>query len=310
MIVVYAFLESTHMPSSSMRCSICCHPTVSIYAIVEKISVLLLILAFMLPHFNDAFNPLPKHLTLSLPLSSTFRMNRTNKISLFETTFPEYSSVSPTFPWGPKQEWALRENVSKYTVFLLHPTPPLKQSGTQQTVEIILWKSMLREVTELSGYDITMLQGQYQSWISSSNQNTSVRSEILIPYLDQYEFQTHGGVSGLVYGMSGILDGTRIETSLLIQPEYTIPRGYIQTQDEYMAFELGLPVGDGKEKPWITWTTSALESGIQGSKAVLETSSSMSSWVKPLTVTFLTLTGATTLVNLLSHHLTVNVFWV
>jgi hypothetical protein len=294
-----------------------------------------------------AFNYLsPKHQAFSLPRMVHSRQSTTS--TLYETTFPDYSSPSSPkqqnsswntvqkesqsqpLPWGPKQEWALRDNISKYTVYLLpsvsieQEEDELSQRSTkpQQSstlVSIVLWRSLLREVTELSGYDISTVKSRYHLLTTTSKMDfpPPIQSDILLPFLDQYEFQIHGGVSGLVYGMPGVLDGTRIETSSLIQPEYTLPQGFIQTQNEYVAYELGLPwgqtntAGDRIQRQVVSLASGVLEKRVGDSTdLVTQTTSTISSWVQPLTITFLALTGSTALLNVLSHHLTVNVFWV
>lgn len=267
--------------------------------------------------------------------------------ALYETTFPDFSSSSSSLspieqnvatwkgsqksnpsslPWGPKQEWALRDNISKYTVALL-PSPHTggEQSGGQisiakpehpsKTENIVLWRTLLREVAELSGYDISIIQKQYHLLSKAYTEIHPTLSETVLPYLDQYEFQLHGGVSGVVYGLPGILDGTRIQTSSLIQSEYTISRGFIQTQEEYMAYELGEPFnptntgGNRIQKQVISIAASVFDKTSDRTVA-LEERSTLSPWVQPFTVTLVTLTGVAALVNVLSHHLTINVFWV
>ena len=244
---------------------------------------------------------------------------------LYDATFPDSSSINNnhnSLPWSPKQEWALRDNISKYSVFLLTSRQQLQQQqqpiSDHKNGKVVLWRTMVREITELSGYDIPRIQSQYQLLtLASSDSDGLILSDILLPFIDQYEFQIHGGVSGFVYGMKGILDGTRIQTSSLIQSEYTIPRGYIQTQDECIAYELGSPLGQTntgdrrmiQEQNLVSLLTAknTLDTGARGTDVVTKAILSLAQpWTGPIII----LTGAAVLVHLLSHHLTVNVFWV
>ncbi len=171
----------------------------------------------------------------------------------------------------------------------------------------------------------------------------------VLPYIDEFEFRKNGGIKGRVYGLIGIEPGTQIVTSPLKDVEKTLPNGFVLTDDGSCAYELGIPKSEilngkknklaeyynnmdslngyedaGKESALYSMDIGAMkESGSkvvsnvsqQGAKVAgnvvnelsdPETSQMM---VNLGTTTAIAL-GAATAMNMLSHHLTVNVFWV
>ena len=120
-------------------------------------------------------------------------------------------------------------------------------------------------------------------------------------------------------------DGTKIETSPVGQVEVTIPLGYVLTEDDGIAYELGKPLFqeeiyslDGTTKTAIRTAGSlGKQASSTLSEAMRRRETTIGSTEEDPNVmlvrlgasTGLLLAGATAM-NMLSHHLTVNVFWV
>ena len=168
---------------------------------------------------------------------------------------------------------------------------------------------MGREVVELSGYPTDMLQQMHTQQLiqgESTPTNPSLsKSPSMLPLLDDYQFETSGGLSGKVYGIVGLLDGTRVETSRVKDVQVTLPKGYIQTEDGSVAYELGLPLRTTEGVDYSLGLTSA--KGI--SQAISQRSTDTDFLLQIGASTGIVLAAATAM-NMLSHHLTINVFWV
>ena len=154
--------------------------------------------------------------------------------------------------------------------------------------------------------------------------------------VDYFEFASNGGITGRAYGLPGIADGTQIQTPPLISAQTTIPLGYITTEASLgeedsigFSYELGTCtsldasyslderstalaaarrlVVDGSNMASAVVkdvaTVSIGESGLLSDKEANQDLIYLGS------ATALVLTAATAL-GALSHHLTVNVFWV
>ena len=144
-----------------------------------------------------------------------------------------------SMPWSDVQDWALRDNLSKYTVVI-----PFGSEKDDTPQVYALWRTMLKEIPELSGYPIDFLQDMYSKQISkkeSPSESKLDATPALLPYLEDYEFASAGGVSGKIYGVPGLADGTRIETSPVTNIEVTLPQGFIRCADGSAAYELGRP---------------------------------------------------------------------
>lgn len=256
-------------------------------------------------------------------------------------------------PWGDFQSWALRDNLPKYTVDI----PSFREGtngGGSLGITYTLWRSLVRDVTELSGYDATFVR-QQQARVLKEEYNLKLegcKEEIgnetdtaiddreitleqvpgILPLLDNFEFHPNGGVSGTVEGLRGIADGTVVVTSSLTQVEKTVRKGYVLTEDGSAAYELGsarteaLNDGmgsyslDGRTKVNASQVKSALDGSVKFVGEVAEEAATTvvkaagdeetnRMLVNLGTSTGILLAGATA-VNMLSHHLTVNVFWV
>lgn len=156
--------------------------------------------------------------------------------------------------------------------------------------------------------------------------------------VDDFEFTSNGGISGRAYGLPGVADGTLIRTPTLITAETTVPLGYVTTQGETnsdndvgFSYELGTCASSSVYSLDGTERSAALAAArrlvVEGA---VDTSRQAASVAKDMAVTgsgllsdteanrdLVYLGGATamllasaTAVGMLSHHLTVNVFWV
>lgn len=209
-----------------------------------------------------------------------------------------------TLPWSDSQEWALRDNVEKYTIQVAFDGRQLKR--------MIRWRSLLSNTPELAGYPIDFVIARYET---SSLVGTSDVSTEVLPFLDNFRFETNGGLSGLVYGIRGIQGGTRIRTDPVSRVEHSIPLGYVATEDSSVVYELGLP----EETRMDTKQSSSIVDSQTGSSRIY--SNDIKAAQRGLTnifdpelvqlggLTVVVLTGAWAM-QTLSHHLTVNIFWV
>lgn len=244
-----------------------------------------------------------------------------------EADFTDYTSVDafrPTrstkveterrydLPWSEMQQWALRDQLSKFTV----QVPAV--FGGKETIRVFtLWRTMVEEVPELSGYPLSFLLDRQAELMERNETNIRTTLEIL-PYLDEYEFEPNGGLVGSVYGVRGVADGTRIRTTSVGEVKTTIPKGFVCTEDGTVIYELGSPAGD----TYSLDGTSKIEKFSKISKAAqFRTSISRvsnpfdedpildSDLIRLGGLTAILLGGALA-VETLSHHLTINVFWV
>jgi len=192
----------------------------------------------------------------------------------------------------------------------------------------VLWRNLIEENPELSGYPIDFLQARYKEQQKQDEMATkkeglsskSVKTTIpfiqdALPFLDNYEFSNKGGISATVYGLKSVADGSRITTPAVINVKESLPKGYIQTI-EFAFFELGTPIGN--DERWITSDIPVKK------KSLVEITSDIANNINVPPIisndtdglllrlggtTGIFLAGATA-INMLSHHMTVNVFWV
>lgn len=232
-------------------------------------------------------------------------------------------------PWGDRQKWALKDNISKYTVEI----PQLEKA--MGTKSFVMWRALCREHIELTGYDVEFLQSKYISSMQDDsddkNQDKKKKEKKItipgsLPLLDNFEFQSNGGVSGKIQGLKGIADGTTVQTSPLVHVQLTIPRGYVLTEDGSSAYELGQPLSeesysldianmnvknidaDGVKK---TLKAGVDETGKVASNIVEAVGDQeTTNMLVNLGASTAILLGGATAFNMLQHHLTVNVFWV
>jgi hypothetical protein len=244
---------------------------------------------------------------------------------------------------------ALTSKISKFIVTISDATAigtGSKGSPDQSEKAIVLWRNLLDDTPELTGFPISFLSEQVismirdnhpsiiatlENFLSRKNVNdTFIAWDMVVPYLDAYTFEGGGGVNGLVYGVTGVADGTLICTTPVGDLQTTILRNYIQTGDGCI-YELGRPsfVSD----PAIQTTKSNQPYSLAGTTKqwFRDGKLSASSMVNNLPLPnvddkssdfannpeLIQLAGLTTVVlfgaaamESLSHHLTINVFWV
>lgn len=239
-------------------------------------------------------------------------------------TAPNNEKKVPEMPWSDLHAFALRDNLPRYTRALPGKTPQ----------SYALWRTMMQDVPELSGYPIEFLREKSVSALSgegtessSEKKSSETSAPDVLPYLDNFYFEPSGGLSGQVYGVAGLKDGTKIETSSVGQVEVTIPLGYVLTETEGIAYELGKPLSQQEDGGYILDGISGITNtaGSFSQQAVATMGDAMTQRGTTPTVgskegpnamlvslgayTGVLLAGATAM-SMLSHHLTVNVFWV
>jgi hypothetical protein len=227
------------------------------------------------------------------------------------------------YPWTDVQAWTLRDQVPRHTI-QVEVIDPLTQKSTIKVYT--LWRTLTNEVTELSGYPISFLAKRYLALLASESQkDQSVKLEApadILPFLDDFEFTSSGGLTGRAYGVMGVADGSRIETTPVGNVRATVPKGFVTTEDGLL-YELGIPMQAPANADFALDTvrrtarrSSVRERG-RGAGPWLSTSREIQepgfSW-DPDLVQFGALTtfviGGALAFEALQHHLTVNVFWV
>ena len=233
-------------------------------------------------------------------------------------------------PWSNVQQWALEDNITKFTVTL----PSSKK-------RYAMWRTMAREVTELAGYPIPFLVKMHERSVkvddneSSKSTGEAETTPGILPMVDDFEFASNGGVVGRAYGIPGVADGTRINTPPLVSVEQTIPLGYVTTEEDELgvsfSYELGICASnsvyslDGTERSsaLLSARRLVLEGAVDSSKRLADVAKDMQVSGSGLLsdaesnrdlaylggATAMLLASATA-IGMLSHHLTVNVFWV
>lgn len=232
------------------------------------------------------------------------------------------NSNIPPMPWSDIQQYAFQDNISKFTVII----PEMGRDSTSKAKQYAMWRALTREVPELAGYPISFLQQKLTTQFG------------ILPLVDDFEFTSNGGISGRAYGLQGIADGTKIQTPPLIGAETTVPLGYITSQgdsstsenDIGFSYELGLcssldSIGTtGRSDGAVLAAARRL---ILDDGALLDTTKQVAGAAKDIGTELLSdteanrdmiylggastfLVAAATAMGMLSHHLTVNVFWV
>jgi hypothetical protein len=249
-------------------------------------------------------------------------------------TSDSHVSASPTrcqvvddglydFPWSDVQAWNLRDQVPRYTI----QVEAIDQASQKPTIKAYaLWRALVNEVPEFAGYPIPFLAARYISLIQAEGGDRLTSPAIqtitdVLPFLEEFEFTTSGGMTGRVYGVQGVADGTRIETSAVGNVEITIPKGFVETRDGLL-YELGRPARrpaddvyalDGARKSLLN--AADLARGLSTENLISNSlrqrdESSLDPDLKQFgALTALVVVGALAF-ETLQHHLTVNVFWV
>jgi len=236
-------------------------------------------------------------------------------------------------PWSEIQEWALRDRLERFTI-----TVPIVDATTTTTTTTLqsytLWRALVQDSTELAGYPLSFLvqravdlradKDDETQTQQQSPQSSSCFSYEILPFLDDYCFEATGGLSGKSFGIVGVADGTRIQTQPVTQVETTLPQNYVRTADGQVVYELGRPLemstataGNdmaSRDAATVATSTSSLlpavridnndEDNNNKNELVLD-----SDLINIAGLTAVVIAGATAMASL-SHHLTVNVFWV
>ena len=237
--------------------------------------------------------------------NSTSSSENQSSASVSSTSGTKTESKPPKkydMPWGEFQEWAIKDHLSKYTV-QVH----IEEDGRDTLHVYTLWRTLANEITSLSGYPLKFLVERYQEMRNEIDIQTSTE---ILPYLDGYAFESDGGVSGRVYGIAGVAEGTRIQTTPVAGVEKTLQKGYILTE-EGIVYELGLPASETSALDGRMKMAERAASSIKSAASEVELSDVVenSELVKLGALTAVVLSGAWAM-ETLSHHLTVNVFWV
>jgi len=262
--------------------------------------------------------------------SSSSLPSSTSSISTRRAFSGSDVSVGYQYPWSDIQDLVLRDSLPKFTISTSIGKLDTMRKKKQNVAfsSFVLWRNLIEENPELSGYPIDFLQARYKEQQKQDEMATkkeglsskSVKTTIpfiqdALPFLDNYEFSNKGGISATVYGLKSVADGSRITTPAVINVKESLPKGYIQTI-EFAFFELGTPIGN--DERWITSDIPVKK------KSLVEITSDIANNINVPPIisndtdglllrlggtTGIFLAGATA-INMLSHHMTVNVFWV
>ena len=206
----------------------------------------------------------------------------------------------------------MKDHLAKYTVQVHIQN---EEDGKDTLQVYTLWRTLSNDVTALSGYPLKFLVERYQEMRDEIKIETSTE---ILPYLDGFSFEPDGGVSGRVYGIAGVAKGTRIQTTPVAGVESTLQKGFILTQ-EGIVYELGLPASTSSagENNGRTAASNMAKRAASSIQSVASSSSDVQlgdvvenqELAKLGALTAIVLSGAWAM-EALSHHLTVNVFWV
>lgn len=257
----------------------------------------------------------------------------------------EQDEILSTMPWSDLQSWALRDQLPKYVITIPVPGSSNGSSDKPKYGTYALWRTMLKETTELSGYDVEYVRRAYErdveereDWagyaIGAQGKESSKTAPGVLPLLESFEFHPDGGVSGLAYGIPGIAGGSSIRTTAVSNIQKTVFLGYVETEDGSAAYELGSPAGDfysssssgglmseDARRTMLENVARAaagiVETGTAGAARAGELAADAASAGDEVDANLVNLAGTTaimlagaTAIGMVSHHLTVNVFWV
>jgi hypothetical protein len=230
-------------------------------------------------------------------------------------------------PWSDVQEFVLHDKLPSFIVRVAHG---------QQLQSLILWRNLLLDTPELSGYPIPFVVQKLEHLLQKNrdqNNDMNSRSFMLLdhldfrrvlPYLDEYEFQANGGLKGIASGVPGVADGTLIQTTPVENVSETVPRGYVtissptSSSDAVIMYELGKPkiiAENGRYYQRPEQDKPSLDGKFQFlTKMANQRDNQDGSPVDTELINLGALTaiiiGGAMAAQSLSHHLTINVFWV
>ncbi|KAL7485630.1 hypothetical protein ACHAW6_011220 [Cyclotella cf. meneghiniana] len=166
----------------------------------------------------------------ALPMEEKSNTTTTATTTTTKTTISRSKETNWEMPWTEIQQYALQDNLPKYTVMI----PTTSQADPPKPYA--MWRTMSREVPELAGYPIPFLISMHRRTRDDAN---SLETPGLLPMVDEYEFSSDGGIAGRAYGLPGIADGTRIRTPSLIGVENTLPSGYVTAVSDDHHYDRG-----------------------------------------------------------------------
>jgi len=224
-------------------------------------------------------------------------------------------------PWNELQEWALQDRLGKYTITL-----PITVDGAETMRSYTLWRALSEDSIELAGYPLSFLVQRYSQMSNNDSKDVIKTSPEILPFLDDFVFEPTGGMSGRIYGITGVADGTRIQTTPVADVQATIPKRFVRTADGQIIYELGKPSTE------LDIGGYSLDSGKMAERAAASLQSTTSGLIRTaqeqqlqqqgnndqlIDSDLINLAGLTGVVlagayafESLSHHLTVNMFWV
>lgn len=158
-------------------------------------------------------------------------------------------------PWTDHQAFVLKAKVPKFTV----QVPAIWTTPHDNITRYVLWHNLVADTPELAGYPTQFLVDRLQDlWTTSSSDDDTLIGSInddrpdnvdvrILPVLDAFKFESQGGLVGSCYGMEGIADGTRIQTTPVFNVQATVHQGYLRTEDGSVLYELGQPLVAAEE---------------------------------------------------------------
>jgi len=214
-------------------------------------------------------------------------------------------------PWNDSQQWALRDKLSRFSV----------QIPVENDMRLyVLWRNLVQDTPELQGYPLSFLVERLQEMKEELPVGLQRAEKQILPYLDHFLFENSGGLTGNVYGVEGVAEGTRIQTTPVGDVEVTVPKGFVRAGS--IIYELGQPqtvslATNGSSQYGKDWQRNGKElaASMLASKSDLASTSQQSDGaldpeiINLAGLTAIVLAGATA-AETLSHHLTVNIFWV
>jgi hypothetical protein len=232
-------------------------------------------------------------------------------------------------PWSDVQEFVLQDKLSKFVVRVAH-------HEQQQLQSLVLWRNLLLDTPELSGYPIPFVVLKLEQTLhNNKNQNDVMNSHHFVspehldyrrvlPFLDEYEFEANGGLKGIASGVPGVADGTLIQTTPVENVSETVPRGYViissssSSSDSAIIYELGQPKIIAENGRYYQQPQQQNQSRYANLQFLTNMANPKNNPDGPLLDPELINLGALTAVMIggaiaaqtLSHHLTINVFWV
>jgi len=241
------------------------------------------------------------------PGSSSSSSSSSNSILAVE----DKDDISGT--WSQWQDWALVDNLPNY--LLQTENHSSKENGVATGTRRLAarWRSLMRDVTELAGYDVEFAQKRYKMLLEDATLRnvTSLPCKVVpsvLPLLERYSFDSDGdsdSLTGYAYGIPGVADGTKVTTPKLRGLQVTLPQGWVESEDCSIMYELGTSAEESSANDFYSLDF-AKAAGISNS---ISSVSSDKALVNLGAMTGLLLASAAA-INTISHHVSVHVYWI